>query len=317
MLLSRSKKIINQEAEALILLSNSLDHNFTKVLKILIKIKGNIFVSGVGKSGHIARKIASTMTSTGSPAFFIHPTEASHGDLGLLKKSDILIMLSNSGKSKELLEILQFANKQRIPTILISSNPESKLSKLSIYNILIPKLEEAGQNKIAPTVSTTMMLALGDALALSLSQEKNFKKNNFGKFHPGGSIGSKFLKVNSIMHTNKTIPLASEETNMKEIIVNITKKSFGCMGIINKQKKLCGIITDGDLRRHMHSSLLNKKAKDIMSKNPKVILKNDYVADALKIINDYKITTLFVVESKSKKKPIGIIHLHDCLRVEK
>ena len=317
MLLSTSKKIINQEAEALYTLSKSLDQNFTKALKVLIKTKGNIFISGVGKSGHIARKIASTMTSTGSPAFFIHPTEASHGDLGLLKKNDILIMLSNSGKSKELLDILNFTNKQKIPSILVSSNPESKLSKLAIYNILIPKLDEAGKNKIAPTISTTMMLALGDALALSISQAKDFKKNNFGKFHPGGSIGSKFLKVESIMHTNKTVPLASEETNMKEIIINITKKSFGCMGIINKQKILCGVITDGDLRRHMHSNLLNKKAKDIMSKNPKVILKNNYVADALKIINDFKITTLFVVESKLKKHPIGIIHLHDCLRVEK
>ena len=317
MLLATSKKIINQEAEALLLLSKSLDQNFTKALKVLIKNKGNIFISGVGKSGHIARKIASTMTSTGSPAFFIHPTEASHGDLGLLKKNDILLMLSNSGKSKELLDLLNFTNMQNIPSILISSNSDSVLSKLSIYNIFIPQLAEAGQNKIAPTISTTMMLALGDALALSLSQAKNFKKNNFGKFHPGGSIGSKFLKVESIMHSNKTIPLASEETNMKEIIINITKKSFGCMGIINKQKKLIGIITDGDLRRHMHSGLLNKKAKDIMSKNPKVIFKHNYVADAFKIINEFKITTLFVVESKLKKKPIGIIHLHDCLRVEK
>ncbi len=226
-------------------------------------------------------------------------------------------MLSNSGKSKELLDLLHFTNQQKIPSVLITSNPDSKLSKLSIYNILMPKLDEAGKNKIAPTTSTTMMLALGDAIALSISQAKDFKKSNFGKFHPGGNIGSKFLKVESIMHSSKNIPLASEETNMKEIIINITKKTFGCMGIINETKKLCGIITDGDLRRHMHSDLLEKKAKDIMSKKPKVILKNDYVADALKTLNDYEITTLFVVESKVKKKPIGIVHLHDCLRVEK
>ena len=317
MLLSVSKAIINQEAKALLLLSKILDHNYTKALKALIKAKGYTFISGVGKSGHIARKIASTMTSTGSPAFFIHPTEASHGDLGLFKKEDILIMLSNSGKSIELLNLLQFTNEKKIPSVLISSNPASKLSKLSTYNILIPKLDEAGKNKIAPTTSTTMMLALGDAVALSISQAKGFKKINFGSFHPGGNIGSKFLKVESIMHSSKNIPLASEDTNMKEIIINITKKSFGCMGILNKKKKLCGIITDGDLRRNMHSDLLNKKAKEIMSKNPKVILKNDYVVDALKIINNFKITTLFVVEKKLNKIPIGIIHLHDCLRAEK
>tara|TARA_B100000212_G_C27348159_1_gene522339 strand:+ start:320 stop:1273 length:954 start_codon:yes stop_codon:yes gene_type:complete len=316
MFLKISKNIIEEEANALLLLSNSLDTNYNKVLSLISKTNGNIILSGVGKSGHIARKIASTLTSTGTPAYFIHPTEASHGDLGSIRKRDILFLLSKSGKSKELLDVLHFANKNNIKSILISSNKKSKLAQISSYNLIIPNVKEVGKNNIAPTTSTTMMLALGDAIALSISAYKKFSKEMFGEFHPGGNIGAKFIKVKDIMHSKSNIPLTSENTNMKDVIVKITNKNFGCIGVLDLSKSLVGIITDGDLRRHMTDNMLKKKAKDVMSKNPKVITENTFVSDALKIINDYKITSLFIMKDLKNKKPTGIIHLHDCLRVK-
>ena len=316
MFLKLSKNIIEEEAKALLLLSKSLDANYNIVLSLISKAIGNIILSGVGKSGHIARKISSTFTSTGKPAFFIHPTEASHGDLGSIRKKDILCLLSKSGKSKELLDILHFANKNNIKSILISNNKKSKLAQISSYNLIIPNIKEVGKNNIAPTTTTTMMLALGDAIALSLSEYKNFSKEMCGDFHPGGNIGAKFIKVQDIMHNKKNIPLTSENSNMKDVIVKITNKNFGCIGVLNQWKFLVGVLTDGDLRRHMKDNLLNKKARDVMNKNPKVITENTFVSDALKIFNDYKITSLFIMKNLKNKKPSGIIHLHDCLRVK-
>ena len=316
MFLKISKNIIEEEAKALLLLSKSLDANYNKVLNLLTNTNRNIILSGVGKSGHIARKIASTLTSTGTPAYFIHPTEASHGDLGSIRKKDIVCLLSKSGKSKELLDLLNFANENNIISILISNNKKSKLAQLSTYNLIIPNIKEAGKNNIAPTTSTTMMLALGDAIALSISEYKNFSERMFGKFHPGGNIGSKFIKVKDIMHIKKNIPLTYENTNMKEVIVKITNKNFGCIGVLDLSKSLVGVITDGDLRRHMKDNILQKKARDVMSKNPKVITENTFVSDALKIFNDHKITSLFIMKNLKNKKPSGIIHLHDCLRVK-
>ena len=316
MFLKISKNIIKEEAKALLSLSKSLDANYNKVLSFLSKVNGNIILSGVGKSGHIARKIASTLTSTGSPSYFIHPTEASHGDLGSIRKKDIICLLSRSGKSEELLDLLNFANKNNIKSILISSNKQSKLAQISSYNLIIPNIKEVGKNNIAPTTSTTMMLALGDAIALSISEYKNFSKEMFGDFHPGGNIGAKFIKVKDIMHSKSYIPLTSENTNMKDVIVKITKKNFGCIGVLDLSKSLVGIITDGDLRRHMKDNMLQKKAKDVMSRNPKIITENTFVSDALEIINNYKITSLFIIKDLNNKKPTGIIHLHDCLRVK-
>ena len=316
MFLKISKNIIEEEAKALLLLAKSLDTNYNKVLSLISKANGNIILSGVGKSGHIARKIASTLTSTGTPAYFIHPTEASHGDLGSIRKKDILFLLSKSGKSKELLDLLNFANNNNIKSILISSNQKSKLAQISSHNLIIPNLKEVGKNNIAPTTSTTMMLALGDAIALSISEYKKFSKKMFGEFHPGGNIGAKFIKVKDIMHSKSNIPLTSENTNMKDVIVKITNKNFGCIGVLDLSNSLVGIITDGDLRRHMKGDMLEKKAKDVMSKNPKVITENTFVSEALKIINDYKITSLFIMKDLKNKKPSGIIHLHDCLRVK-
>ena len=316
MFLKLSQNIIKEESKALLLLSKSLGSDYEKILNLISKTNGNIILSGVGKSGHIARKIASTLTSTGTPSYFIHPTEASHGDLGSIKKRDILCLLSKSGNSKELLDLLYFAKKNNIKSILISGNQKSKLAQISLYNLIIPNIKEAGKNNIAPTTSTTMMLALGDAIALSLSEYKKFSKDRFGEFHPGGNIGAKFIRVQDIMHNKKNIPLTSENSNMKDVIVKITNKNFGCIGVLNQSKFLVGVITDGDLRRHMKDNLLNKKARDVMNKNPKVITENTFVSDALKIINNYKITSLFIVKDLINKKPSGIIHLHDCLRIQ-
>ena len=309
MFLKISKNIIEKEAQALMLLSKSLNSSYNTIVGLISTTKGNIILSGVGKSGHIARKIASTLTST-------HPTEASHGDLGSIRKNDILCLLSKSGQSKELLDLLYYANKKRIKSILISSKNKSKLAQMSSFNLIIPNIAEAGKNNIAPTTSTTMMLALGDAIALSISENKNFSESMFGEYHPGGNIGSKFIKVKDIMHGEENIPLTSENSNMKDVIIQITNKNFGCIGVLDNSKYLIGVITDGDLRRHMKNDLLNKKARDIMSKNPKVIDENTFVSDALKIINKHKITSLFIVKKLKNKKPSGIIHLHDCLRLK-
>ncbi len=316
MTLEFGKKIISQEAAALKKLSISLDRTFISAINILYKTKGNIIVSGVGKSGHIARKIVSTMNSIGTRSIYLHPTEASHGDLGLLRKGDTIIILSKSGNSSELKDIVKFASKRKISTILISNNLKNNLSKFVNCNIAIPDIDEAGENNIAPTSSTTMMLALGDAMALTLSKKKNFSYQEFGIYHPGGSIGSKFLKVKDIMHKNKKIPLAKEQDKMNNIIIEMSKKSFGCVGIVDKKKNITGIITDGDLRRNMSKVLLEKRAIEVMSKKPKTICENTYVLDALKKLNCEKITAFFVVKDTFSHKPIGIIHLHDCLRIK-
>ncbi len=315
MILKYAKNIINEESIALKKLSSSLDFKFTEAVKILSNIKGNMIISGVGKSGFIAKKIASTMTSTGTPAIFIHPTEASHGDLGLIQKKDCLIILSKSGKSKELFDLSNYAKFKKVPIIFITCNKDCKLAKNSSCNILLPNLEEAGENKLAPTISTTMMTALGDAISLSISKKKKFSINDFGKLHPGGNIGAKFIKIKERMHKSSKIPLSNNTTNMKDIILKMSQKGFGCVGIINKNKNLVGIITDGDLRRNMKNQILQKKAEEVMTKKPKTILQNRHLRDALEIFNKEKITVLFVLNNASSKKPIGIIHLHDCLTI--
>ena len=312
MVLKYAKAIIDQESAALKKLSSSLSSTFTKSVEIISSVKGKVIISGVGKSGFVGKKIASTLNSVGVPSSFIHPTEASHGDLGLITKKDILIILSKSGKSKELYNLSNFATLEKIPTILISSSRLSKLVKQSTLVINIPNVEEAGENKLAPTTSTTMMLSLGDALALSASKKKKFSTKDFGKLHPGGNIGAKFITVNEIMHKLPKVPLARKSTNMKNIILKMSQKGFGCVGIIDDKKVLVGVITDGDLRRNMKGDILSKKAEEIMTKKPKIIAKDNYIKDAIKIFYKQRITVLFVSENKISKMPIGIIHLHDC-----
>ncbi|MEC8100026.1 MAG: KpsF/GutQ family sugar-phosphate isomerase [Pseudomonadota bacterium] len=315
MLLNYAKKIINEESDALKKLSFSLGSAFVRAINIIAAAKGNVIITGVGKSGFIAKKIASTMNSTGTKAMFIHPTDASHGDLGLVSKNDILIILSKSGKSTELVNLNNFAHLFKVPVIFISYNKNCKLARTSNISLILPAINEAGENKLAPTTSTTMMLALGDALSLSVSKKKKFTIEDFGRLHPGGNIGMQFITVREIMHKFSKIPLSNEKTNMKNIILKMSQKGFGCVGIVNENKSLVGIITDGDLRRSMSNKILEQSAKSIMVKNPKTILHHKSLKDALKIFNDEKITVLFVLDNLSSKKPIGIIHLHDCLSI--
>ncbi|PPR27342.1 MAG: Arabinose 5-phosphate isomerase KdsD [Alphaproteobacteria bacterium MarineAlpha9_Bin4] len=315
MLLKYAKTIINEEAIALGRLAGTINSSFVKAVDTISSVKGNIIITGVGKSGFIAKKIASTMNSIGAPSSFMHPTEASHGDLGFISKKDVLIILSKSGKSKELIDLTNYAIHKKIPIIFISCNLNCKLARNSSCNLILPILDEAGDNKLAPTTSTTMMLALGDALALCISKKKNFSVKDFGKLHPGGNIGAKFIKINEVMHKFPKIPLSDKSTNMKNIILKMSQKGFGCVGIINHNKNLVGIITDGDLRRNMRNKILEKKAEDVMVKNPKTILKSKYLKEALEVFNKEKITVLFVLEKSSSRKPIGIIHLHDCLSI--
>ena len=313
-IISNGKEVISTELKGIKKLSKMIDKNFDKAIKTLSKVKGRVIVTGVGKSGHIASKISSTMSSTGTPSQYCTPTDMSHGDLGAVSKKDALIILSNSGNSNELTNLLNFAKKNSISVIGISSNSESDLIKASDISLIMPNAEEACSIGLAPTTSTTMTLIIGDALCVALMKLKKFKISDFKKLHPGGSLGIKMLQVQDIMHSKNKIPIVSENASMKSILIEMTKKSFGHVGVIDNKKQLIGIITDGDLRRSINKHFFEHNASTIMSSKPKLISKDSYVLDALSIMNKNKITCLFVVEKIKVKSPIGIVHIHDCLR---
>ena len=307
-------EVINTEISAVKQLSKKINKNFSDSIIALSKTKGRVIITGIGKSGHIASKIASTMSSTGTPAQFCHSTEMSHGDLGVIDKKDILIIISNSGNSSELIDVIHFAKKNSVQTIGISSNAESDLMKLATYPIVLPKVNEACAIGMAPTSSTTITLVLGDAICVALMKLKKFNIENYRNIHPGGALGTSLLKVSNIMHKSKRIPIVQEESKMKDVIVEITKKALGHVGVLNKSHQLVGIITDGDLRRHLNGKFLEKKAKEIMTKKPKMIFDDELMLSALHVMNQNKITCLFISNKSLPKKPIGIIHIHDCLR---
>lgn len=278
---------------------------------LMLNTKGRVIVSGMGKSGLIARKIAATLASTGQPSLFIHPGEASHGDLGMVTEDDTLLLLSNSGETKELNDIMHYAARYHIPFIGISSKKGSTLDRLSTVGIALPEVPEACPMGLAPTTSTTLMVALCDALAVTLLTWRGFTNKNFKKFHPGGKLGAQLLKVDEKMHKTN-LPLVHEDTLMSECLLAMTSGGFGCVGVLDNQKNLIGIVTDGDLRRHMGSDLLAHKASTVMTKKPKTIEKSLLMAEALNIMETHIITALFVVENK---KPIGLLHIHDFLRL--
>ncbi len=307
-------EVINTELKGIRKLNKTIDKNFDRAVKALAKVKGRVIITGVGKSGHIASKISSTMSSTGTPSQYCSPTDMSHGDLGVISNKDALIVISNSGNSNELSNILSFAKKNSISIIGISSNSESELIKASNISLIIPNAAEACSIGLAPTTSTTMALIIGDALCVSLMKLKNFKMSDYKKLHPGGSLGLQMLQVKEIMHSNKKMPIVSENANMKSILIEMTRKSFGHVGVKNKKNELIGIITDGDLRRNINKYFFDLKAKMIMTSKPKLIVKDLLVIDALNTMNKNKITCLFVIDAKKKKSPVGIIHIHDCLR---
>ena len=308
------KKVIDIEIQGIKKLYKSIDNNFEKAVKKLSKVKGRVIITGVGKSGHIAAKISSTMSSTGTPSQFVGATDLSHGDLGIIKKNDALIIISNSGNSSELNKIIDFAKKHSISFIGISQNPKGKLLKDSNIPLLISNSKEACSVGKAPTTSTSQAIVLGDSLCVALMKLKKFKIEDYKRIHPSGSLGLSMLQVKDVMHTGSKMPLVKESSKMKSSILEMSRKSFGVVGVKNSKGFLIGIITDGDLRRNINKNFLEFSAKEMMTSKPKLIDSNELMSNALKIMTKNKITCLFVTENKSKAKPVGIIHVHDCLR---
>ena len=272
--------------------------------------KGRIIVTGMGKSGHIARKIAASLASTGTPSFFVHPAEASHGDLGMITEDDVVIAISNSGESKELVDILNYCKRFGIPLIAITKNPQSSLGKAGDIVLKLPDNGEACPLGLAPTNSTTATLVLGDVLTTCMIERKGFTKADFNDRHPGGKLGSILQRVSDLMHTGEEMPLLEEHAGMQSGLLEMTSKRLGCVGFVNSNGDLTGILTDGDLRRCLTPDVLEKTAIELMTKNPKTVTKDTIASEAMKIMHDKKITNLFVIEDK---KPIGVIHIHDLL----
>ncbi len=308
------EKILRLEAEGIKTLAAALKEPFALALKIMAETEGKVILSGIGKSGHVARKISSTLASTGCASYFIHPTEASHGDLGMLDKRDTVMILSNSGESSEIKDVVSYTKRFNIPLIAVTSVAGSMLEKNADVALLLPKVKEACPLGLAPTTSTTMMLALGDALALVLLKRKGFGSGDFKNFHPGGPLGANLLKVADLMHGGDEIPLIEQNQPMTGALLVMTGKSFGCVGAVEKNGKLVGIITDGDLRRSMSRSLLDKKVKEVMTKDPTTIVADELAVVALRTMNERAVTALFVLGEGRPAVPQGIIHIHDCLR---
>lgn len=303
------KEVIKKEANALLLLANLLNDSFTKAVNMIKNTTGNIIVTGMGKSGIIGRKIAATLTSTGKPSFFIHPGDASHGDLGMISRKDCVFIISNSGETQELFAVLDYCKRYGIKTISMTKNNNSTIATHSNIVLLLPPHEEACPLGLAPTTSTTLCLALGDAIAIAVYKEE-FNSANFAEYHPGGKLGSKLLKVAHIMHTGNELPIIDISSNIGEAILEMTKKALGCVGVLDKGH-LAGIITDGDLRRYIHNIPIQSLVAEIMTCTPKVTSPDTLASEALKYMNDNKISSLFVLD---EKRPVGVIHMHDCLR---
>lgn len=310
--LESAQQVLKIEADGLLSLAETLDENFCQAVDVLAKVKGRIVVTGMGKSGHIGRKIAATLASTGAPAFFVHPGEASHGDLGMVIQGDAILALSNSGETSELSDFIGYSRRFSIPLISITSRKESALSQAADVSLVLPKAKEACPLGLAPTTSTTMTLGLGDALAVALLERRKFSADDFQKFHPGGSLGTQLMKVKDLMHKAQAIPLVHPETLMSDALLEMTAKHFGCVGVINQETCLVGIITDGDLRRNMANDLIKKTAEAVMTTGAKTIHGNALAVEGLVIMNDKSITSLFVLDDAHKV--IGILHIHDCLR---
>ncbi len=305
-----AQRVINEEANALKTLESQIPKDFSEVVNVILKITGRVIIIGIGKSGYIARKIASSLASTGTPAFYIHPSEASHGDLGMITKSDIVLMLSNSGETKELFDTINYCKRFSIKMVAMTMNPDSTLAKNSDFLLTIPVIKEASLLS-APTTSALMMLALGDAITISLHEAKGFSKDDFFVFHPGGKIGANLLKIKDLMFVGDNLPLVKLDDSFANVILLITQKSLGCAAVVDDDQNLLGIITDGDLRRNINKDLTTMKAEDIMTKTPRSVSQNILATEALFIMNDKSITALPVTENN---KIIGIIHIHEIIR---
>ncbi len=285
---------------------------FDQAVRQLKSVGGRVIVTGIGKSGHVGQKIAATFASTGTPSFFVHPSEASHGDLGMITQSDVILALSWSGETVELKPIITYSRRFAVPLIAITSQANSALGQQADIVLQLPRVKEACPHGLAPTTSTTIQLAIGDSLAIALLDARGFTAHDFKIFHPGGSLGAQLKFVADVMHKGDRLPLIGSGAPMTEALVAMTEKSFGCVGITDPKGRLIGVVTDGDLRRHMGAKLLEATVDDIMSAKPKTIAPTLLASAALEIINSSRITALFVVE---KQKPVGIVHVHDLLRV--
>ena len=290
---------------------DGLGQTFTAAVDLMRHARGRVIITGMGKSGHVGRKIAATFASTGTPAFFVHPSEASHGDLGMITADDVIMALSWSGETAELTDLTDYSRRFRIGLIAVTSNAESTLSKAADIVLLVPQAREACPHNLAPTTSTLMQQALGDALAIALLESRGFTALEFAKLHPGGRLGAMLKFVRDVMHAGDKIPLATVGTPMSEAVLVISAKGFGCVGITDAGGKLVGIITDGDLRRHMGPNLLDARVEQVMTRGPKTVRPDQLASEALEILNSSKITALMVAQSG---KPVGIVHFHDILR---
>jgi arabinose-5-phosphate isomerase len=309
--LESARRVLRTEAEALSALAAALGSDFVAALDILGGIGGRVIVAGIGKSGHIARKIAATLASTGTPSFFVHPAEASHGDLGMLTRTDALLALSNSGETPELADLVAYATRNDIPIVALTSRADSTLARAADVALIYPGDTEACPMGLAPTTSTTLALGLGDALAVALLERRGFSADDFQVLHPGGQLGRRLLKVSDLMHAGESVPVLGPDETMAEALVVMTQKSLGCLAVVDGDGRLLGIITDGDLRRHMRGDLLQARTADVMTADPKTVGPDLLASEALRVMNEKAITNLFVVENG---RPVGVLHIHDCLR---
>jgi arabinose-5-phosphate isomerase len=312
------KEVLRKEAEAILHVMEGLDATFDKAVDIIHACNGRLVVMGVGKSGLIGRKIASTFSSVGTPALFLHPGDSLHGDLGMLQKGDVLLIVSNSGETEEVVKILPWIKRMDLATVVVTGDACSTIGSCgdAVFQV---KVDEACQYNMVPTSSTTATLALGDALAVAVMEKREFKLEDFASLHPGGSLGRKLLlKVEDLMHTGEAVPRVREDSSMKDVILEITSKRLGVAGVFNPRGELVGVVTDGDLRRAIekHDNLLEKKAADVMTGNPKGILKDSLAAYALKKMEEFSITSLFVIEKEGERKSVGVIHIHDLLKAK-
>jgi len=310
--LAVARRVLSTASEALKTLADTLGRDFTRAVGLMLAAKGRVIVSGMGKSGHVARKIAATLSSTGTPAYFVHPAEASHGDMGAITRQDVLLLLSKGGETAELSDLVTYASRFRIPLIAVANNLDSTLAKAADVTLLLPDVPESCSIGMAPTTSTTMMMSLGDALAVALMERKGFSADQYRDFHPGGSLGRALIRVSDLMHSGDAVPLAREQTGMREVLLTMASGRLGCVGIVNDDGGLIGIVTDGDIRRHAEG-IENRTAREVMTADPKIARPDQLAAEALALMTEKKITQLFVL-GQGDSKPQGVIHIHDCLR---
>lgn len=315
-ILDIAKRVLKIESEAVLALTEKINSDFERAVEIIYNSKGRVVVTGMGKSGLVGKKIAATLASTGTPAFFLHPAEASHGDLGMVTSDDVIIAISNSGETEELINLIPFLKRFNVSLISMTGNPDSTLSKAADVTLDVSVKEEACPMGIVPTASTTATMAMGDALAVALLIKRGFKEEDFAFFHPGGTLGKKlFIKVKDLMHTGENIPLVLPQTLMTEAVVEISSKRLGVTIVADECRRVLGIITDGDLRRGIQRwgrAFFDMKAEDVMTKNPKTISEDELAVKALSVMEKHSITSLIVPDGEGKA--LGLIHLHDILR---